>query len=541
MEGSPAVHDNGDLAGEGDEQVSWDADEVEAISSLFQGRIPQRPGKVNRERPLPLPLPQLHLVPCCRIEKGSLSLTVRELGHMGFPERALQTFSWAQKQPHLFPDDRILASIVEILAKIHLTKFPSNLEKFVELSSRPVLEAMATGLILVGSLNVALGLVRSAEKANRILATRIYAKLIPEFTKNPDTRIFAISLLEQLPGRDDLGLNQQDCISLMKAWKRWALVWEMEASDYVFYLTAYGVVIKLLVALNDLSRTVKYFSKLKEASFSPSYGIYRDVVQIYFISGRLVKCKEVCKELESSGFMLDEQLRSQLLQLESNVYSVLDKESLAGLPFQKSQCFLNSDGRRGQNCSASSPIGSLGMTAIKSAAIKDLSRSKEGETMKELGTMGLYYVKFHLNCIVHNRSMRLLLTTNARLQAANGADARGGLKCCVPTNRMASHVPPPSSSLPPSISPPSHHPTGTVGLQANEMVNKDHYQHIAIYLPDYALGIGLFRYASWDGALLSSNFRLSCRLYWVGSTVELSRCLRESRKVDGKRCNGLST
>ncbi|GAB2215904.1 hypothetical protein Droror1_Dr00023667 [Drosera rotundifolia] len=420
MEGSPAVHDNGDLADEGDEQVSWDADELEAISSLFQGRIPQRPGKVNRERPLPLPLPhklrplglptpkrhlrstssdstssramlsnrvykdpvflinlarEIRNLPeeysvvsvlnkCSRfLRKGSLSLTVRELGHMGFPERALQTFSWAQKQPHLFPDDRILASIVEILGKTRLTKFPSNWEKFVELSSRPVLEAMATGLILGGSLNVALGLVRSAEKANRILATRIYVKLIREFTKNPDTWIFATSLLEQLAGRDDLELNQQDCISLMKACVRleryqvaeklfeWfklsgntprvamystvikscylgkkyrealALVWEMEASDCVFDLTAYRVVIKLLVALNDLSRTVKYFSKLKEAGFSPSYDIYRNVVQIYLISGRLVKCKEVCKELESSGFMLDEQLSSQLLQLERNVYS----------------------------------------------------------------------------------------------------------------------------------------------------------------------------------------------------------------------------
>lgn len=35
----------------------WEADEIEAISSLFQGRIHQKPGKLNRERPLPLPLP----------------------------------------------------------------------------------------------------------------------------------------------------------------------------------------------------------------------------------------------------------------------------------------------------------------------------------------------------------------------------------------------------------------------------------------------------------------------------------------------------
>ncbi|MCI33969.1 pentatricopeptide repeat-containing protein, partial [Trifolium medium] len=47
------------------------------------------------------------------LRKGSLSMTIKELGHMGCPERALQTFGWAQNQPHLFPDDWILASTIE--------------------------------------------------------------------------------------------------------------------------------------------------------------------------------------------------------------------------------------------------------------------------------------------------------------------------------------------------------------------------------------------------------------------------------------------
>ncbi|OWM75773.1 hypothetical protein CDL15_Pgr009417 [Punica granatum] len=45
------------------------------------------------------------------LRKGSLSSTARELCYMGLPDRALQTFSWAQKQAHPFPDDRLLASI----------------------------------------------------------------------------------------------------------------------------------------------------------------------------------------------------------------------------------------------------------------------------------------------------------------------------------------------------------------------------------------------------------------------------------------------
>ncbi|GAB2273734.1 hypothetical protein Dimus_008513 [Dionaea muscipula] len=421
MDGSPVKDDYDDPALEDNDHLIWDPDEVEAITSLFQGRIPQKPGKLNRERPLPLPLPhklrpvglptvkrrvrltppdaasshatlskQLYKDPaflinvareirglpkednvalvlskCCQfLRKGSLSLTIRELGRMGLPERALQTFRWAQKQPHLFPDDRILASTVEILAATHLLRFPDNNPKeFVSLASRSVLEAMTRGFIRGGSLSLALRLLRIAKKANRTLASDVYTKLILKLGKIPDKRFLAIPLLKDLAGRDDLELNQQECTAVMKVcmWLgrfevvesvfKWykqsgrtptvvmyttvirslysnknyrealALVWEMEASDCILDLTAYRVIIKLLIALNDLSRTVRYFSKLKEAGFSPPYGVYRDLVYIYLVSGRLAKCKEVCKELESAGFTLDVHLRSQLLQLERNVNS----------------------------------------------------------------------------------------------------------------------------------------------------------------------------------------------------------------------------
>ena len=51
------------------------------------------------------------------LKKGSLFLTIRELGHMGLSQRALQTFCWAQKCPQLYPDDRVLGSTLEILAR----------------------------------------------------------------------------------------------------------------------------------------------------------------------------------------------------------------------------------------------------------------------------------------------------------------------------------------------------------------------------------------------------------------------------------------
>ncbi|KAA8537401.1 hypothetical protein F0562_026911 [Nyssa sinensis] len=292
------------------------------------------------------------------LRKGSLSLTIRELGHMGLPERALQTFCWAQKQPQLFPDDRILASIVEVLARTRELKMPFNLEKFTSLASRTVIEAMVRGFIKGGSLKLAWKLLFVAKNGKRMLDSSIYAKLILELGKNPDKHMLVLTLLQELGEREDLNLGQQDCTAIMKVCARlgkfeiveslfnWfkesgcdlsvvmyttvihsrysnkkyrealALVWEMESSNCLFDLPAYRVVIKLFVALNDLSRTVRYFSKLKEAGFSPTYDIYRDLFTIYMVSGRVSKCKEVCKEAEMAGFVLDKQIKSQLLHLQ---------------------------------------------------------------------------------------------------------------------------------------------------------------------------------------------------------------------------------
>ncbi|WCJ44718.1 Tetratricopeptide repeat (TPR)-like superfamily protein [Euphorbia peplus] len=397
-------------------EIVWESDEIEAISSLFQGRLPQKPGKLGRERPLPLPLPHklrplgfptrkhpvkdvspwisasrasvtnqvyknprfliglakeirslnpdqdvcLVLDNCARfLRKQSLSMTIRELGHMNLPERALQTFCWAQKQPHLFPDDHILASTVEVLARNQELKMPVDLHKFATLGSRGVIEAMIRGFIRGGSLSLAWKILLVSQENKRMLDTSVYTKLIVELGKNPDKHTLVVELLDQLGEREELNLNHQDCTSVMKVCIRlrkfefveslfvWfkqsgrepnvvmyttlihsrhceekyrealAVVWEMEGSNCLFDLTAYRVVIRLFVALNDLSRAVRYFAKLKEAGFSPTYDIYKDLISVYMVSGRLAKCKEIAKEAEMAGFKLDGQMRSQLLQLET--------------------------------------------------------------------------------------------------------------------------------------------------------------------------------------------------------------------------------
>lgn len=385
-----------------DGNVVWESDEIDAISSLFQGRVPQKPRKLNRERPLPLPIPhkirplglpmpkkltRAHLACSARqpisnqiyknptflislareirslppednvstvlnqwsrfLRKGSLSLTVRELGHMGLPSRALNVFCWVQNQPHLFPDDRILASTVEVLARAHELKMPFDLDKFISLASKSVYEAMLKGFIKGGNLRLAWRLLSAATEGKRMLDPGVYAKLILELVKNPDKKMLVLPLLEELAQREDLVLTQQDCTATMKVCTRlgkfdivealydWfknsgsipsvvmyttlihsrylenkyrdamAVVWEMEALNCLLDLPAYRVLIKLFVALNDLSRTARYFSKLKESGFAPTYDIYREVIGIYMASGRLAKCKEICREAEMAGFKME--------------------------------------------------------------------------------------------------------------------------------------------------------------------------------------------------------------------------------------------
>ncbi|CAN8266841.1 unnamed protein product [Cochlearia groenlandica] len=379
-----------------DSAIVWEQGEIEAISSLFKQRIPQKPDKPSRARPLPLPhphklrplgmpTPKNNIKPVtlssvskqvCKdpsfliglareikklpssdadvslvlnkwvsfLRKGSLSTTIRELGHMGLPERALQTYRWAEKYSHLSPDNTILASTVHVLAKHHelkLLKFDNRL------ASKNVIEGMIKGCIEGGWLNLARKLIIIAKSNNRILDSSIYVKMILEIAKNPDKYHLVAALLEELKEREDLRLTQQDCTSVMKIcvklrmfelveclfdWfkesnrepsvvmyttvihsrcseekyrEAMSVVWEMEETNCLLDLPAYRVVIKLFVALDDLGRAVRYYSKLKEAGFSPTYDIYRDMINVCAVSGRLGKCKEICKEVEDAGLRLD--------------------------------------------------------------------------------------------------------------------------------------------------------------------------------------------------------------------------------------------
>ncbi|XP_078445955.1 tetratricopeptide repeat (TPR)-like superfamily protein isoform X2 [Wolffia australiana] len=392
----------------------WSPEEIRAISSLFERRIPQKPLKTPPQQPPPrrprlpqAPSPKHHVRAAARqnltarsplisrvcknpetliqiareiadlppeqdasvvlenwgrfLRKGSLSMTIKELGHLGMAERALQTLCWAQTQRSLFPDDKILASAVEVLARNKKLKLGAPMETYLSTTSRTVMEAMARGFIRAGNVDLTRKIILFVRDNQRVLDAGVHAKLILEVGRNPDRLRLAEVLLDELAERDDLDLRPQDCTSIMKiciklgmfeaveslfdwfkrtkgnpgvvmyttvVFGRWrsgevraamAAVWEMEERDMLLDLPAYRVVIRLCVALGDLARAARYFSRLKEAGFAPTYDIYRDMIRAYAAAGRAAKCRQICRELEAAGLTLDGTAKKLLLQVDDNL------------------------------------------------------------------------------------------------------------------------------------------------------------------------------------------------------------------------------
>ncbi|CAN6312003.1 unnamed protein product [Urochloa humidicola] len=398
------------------EHLGWSKEEIDAISALFDRPMRQKPLKPPnpaRQRALPLPLPhktRLPVTPAPKqhvrlaaraalssrtsfsdqvrknpefllgiareiaalppehgvstvldrwvrfLRKGSLSLTIRELGHMGLPERALQTLCWAQRQKAvpLFPDDRVLASTIEVLARFGQLKVECALEQCVPTASRAVLEAMANGFIRAGKVNLARKLLELARINNRTLHPSIYVKLMLEGTRTPEGYGLASALIDELGEMSDLELRPQDCMAVMKvciklrrytaveslfSWFResggsptvvmyttvihsrcrdgmhreaLSLVWDMEQAGCLLDLPAYRVIVKLCVALREPERALRYLLRMKEAGFVPTSDMYNGLIEGYVAEGGLAKVRQLIREAESAGLKLDRRLLSHL-------------------------------------------------------------------------------------------------------------------------------------------------------------------------------------------------------------------------------------
>ncbi|KAG8057908.1 hypothetical protein GUJ93_ZPchr0002g25320 [Zizania palustris] len=415
--------DNATADGEDEEEESlgWSKDELDAICALFDRPMRQKPPKPPnpvKQRPLPLPQPHKTRLPVAPtpkqhirlaaraalssrssfsdkvhknpevligiareiavlplesdvsivldrwarfLRKGSLSMTIRELGHMGLPERALQTLCWAQRQTAvpLFPDDRILSSTIEVLARFDQLKMEDALEQCVPSASRTVLESMVSGFIRAGNVGLARKLLELAKMNRRTLDPSVYVKLMLGATRTPEGYGLAAALLDELGERPELHLRQQDCTAVMKvcvklrrygaveslfSWFResggnptvvmyttvihsrcrdgrhreaLALAWEMEQeAGCLLDLPAYRVLVKLCMSLHDPERGLRYLSRMKGAGFVPTSDMYGDLIGGYAAAGRTVKCQKLIREAELAGVNLDRRLLSRVSEME---------------------------------------------------------------------------------------------------------------------------------------------------------------------------------------------------------------------------------
>ncbi|XP_006646790.2 pentatricopeptide repeat-containing protein At2g01860 [Oryza brachyantha] len=403
-----------------EEVLEWSKYELDAISALFDRPMRQKPLKPPnpaRQRPLPLPLPHKRRLPnapapkqhirlaaraalssrtsfsdqVCKnpevliriareigalrpesevsvvldrwarfLRKGSLSMTIRELGHMGLPERALQTLCWAQRQTAvpLFPDDRILASTIEVLARFDQLKMEDALDQCVPSASRAVLEAMVSGFIRAGKVGLARKLLELTKINKRTLSPSVHVKLMLEAVRTPEGYGLAAALLDELGERPELHLRQQDCTAVMKvcvklrryaaveslfSWfgesggsptvvmyttvihsrcrggrhrEALALAWEMEQDgSCLLDLPAYRVLVKLCAALRDPERGLRYLARMKEAGFVPTSDMYGELIGACAAEGRMARCRKLVREAELAGVKLERRLLSRLSEM----------------------------------------------------------------------------------------------------------------------------------------------------------------------------------------------------------------------------------
>lgn len=92
-----------------------------------------------------------------------------------------------------------------------------------------------------------------------------------------------------------------------------SMVWEMEELNCFFDFFVYRVVIRLFVVLDDLGRVMRYYFKFKEVGFILMYDIFCEVISVCIVFGRLIKCREICKEVEDVGLRLDVDILFRLL------------------------------------------------------------------------------------------------------------------------------------------------------------------------------------------------------------------------------------
>eukprot|EP00250_Pteridium_aquilinum_P026798 c33606_g1_i1 orf=87-1400(+) len=278
--------------------------------------------------------------------RGSLSATIRELGHLGQPLRALETFEWQQSCTHLCSDERTLCASIEVLAKAHMEEKAWDLLQEYAPASPLAFQALAHGLMQAGLLHRALLVKKSAENCGVLISQGMYAELIllaSHLNKMKEVR----TLVQELGAFPELQLTLEHCTSVMAAcrkaqmydavlglfywWKHagflpnvvmyeivitslssvgkhrdaLAMYWEMEKNDCAPNLLAYTALFEVCVQLGDSLRALRLYARMRDSDIAPTYAVYKNLIKVCCSDGRLGKAKEFMGAMKKEGLWVE--------------------------------------------------------------------------------------------------------------------------------------------------------------------------------------------------------------------------------------------
>lgn len=274
--------------------------------------------------------------------RGSLSATIRELGRLGKPLRALETFLWQRHYAHLWPDEKTLFSTIEVLAEARMEEQARDLLQAWAPTSLMAFEALARGLVSARLLHRTLLLKEEAENCGFTLDQGLYAEIIllaSRLNKDQEVRM----LLQELGTFPELRLSLEHCTSVMAAcrkakiyeavrslfewWKQagflpnaimyeivitslasagkhrdaLAIYWEMEKSGCAPDLLAYTALFEICAGLGDSSKALRLFARMKEAQITVTRNIYMNLIKVCCRDGRLGKAREFLEFMKREG------------------------------------------------------------------------------------------------------------------------------------------------------------------------------------------------------------------------------------------------
>ncbi|KAI5065512.1 hypothetical protein GOP47_0020207 [Adiantum capillus-veneris] len=300
-----------------------------------------------------------HLLVC-----GSLSATVRHLGHLGLPLRAFETLEWQQTCSHLWPDERALCAAIDVLAEEGKEEIAWDLLHTHAPMSSLAFEALARGLIAASLLNRALLVKEKAESSGLVLNQGVYAELIllaSRLYKFKEMR----KLVQELGYFSELQLGLEHCTSIMAAcrkaqmydavlglfewWKQadfvpnvvmyqivmttlsdlgkyrdaLAVYWEMTKNGCPPHLSAYDALFEICAQLGDASRALKLLAKMRESNISPTHNIYINLIKVCCQDGRLGKAREFIETMRKEGLPVEDLDKYAIMKSKSSCKAIV--------------------------------------------------------------------------------------------------------------------------------------------------------------------------------------------------------------------------